>query len=96
VDQEALDGLRDAIKTTHGCDSRWVETVKLDETFFRDEVHVFDLEGHPTATRCYAWWSAPNAAGERRANAVLHGATIDTPVKAVRASILARESTIVF
>ncbi len=44
---------------------------------------AFELEGHPTATRCYAW----QVGG--RVTAVLAVDPINSAVAAVRASILA-------
>ncbi len=44
---------------------------------------VFALHGHPTAKRCYAWEV------DGQVTAVLHTEPVDSPVKAVRASILA-------
>ena len=52
------------------------------------EVQVFDVKGHPSATRVYAWSHATGGA-KRRFYAVLHAPPIDSPVKAVRASIVA-------
>ncbi|MES1993886.1 MAG: hypothetical protein V4457_09900 [Pseudomonadota bacterium] len=52
-------------------------------------VHVFDLEGHPTAKRAYAWSSPIEGSTKRRYFAVLHMPPIDSPVKAVRAAIVA-------
>ena len=44
---------------------------------------VFELLDHPTAEKCYAWEV------DERVTAVLHAGPVDSPVKAVRASILA-------
>jgi hypothetical protein len=35
-------------------------------------VHIFDLEGHPTASRAYAWSSSIEGSDKRRFFAVLH------------------------
>jgi hypothetical protein len=51
-------------------------------------VHVFDLEGHPTATRAYAWSSAIEGSDKRRYYAVLGIGPIKTPLDAVRAAIV--------
>jgi hypothetical protein len=91
MDKAGVDELREAIRKVHGCDSRWVEQVPVRETYWTGEVHVFDLIGHPTAARCYAW-SQP-VGRERRIHAVLHGATVDSAAQAVRATIAARERT---
>jgi hypothetical protein len=77
----------------HGCEATWVESVPVDETFqgktvWEGEVQVFDLRGHPTARRCYAWSHATEEA-KRRFYAVLHAPPVDSPIAAVRASIVA-------
>jgi hypothetical protein len=52
-------------------------------------VSVFDLTGHPTATRAYAF--AIENDGQRRIAAVLHRApVVDSPHAAVRAAIVAK------
>ena len=52
-------------------------------------VHVFDLSGHPTATRAYAWSSPIEGSTKRRFYAVLHVPPISSPADAVRAAIVA-------
>lgn len=52
--------LQKAIKATHGCDSRWLESVGVTEKFkgqiaWDGIVEVFALIGHPKATSAYAW-----------------------------------------
>jgi hypothetical protein len=58
-------------------------------------VHVFDLEGNPSATRAHAWSSPVGGSDRRRFFAVLHMGAIKSPVDAVRAAIVAehRRST---
>ena len=43
---------------------------------------MFDLIGHPTATRCYAWSYAVEGSERRRFVAVLHQRPVDSPEKA--------------
>ena len=52
-------------------------------------VHVFDLAGHPKATRAYAWSSPIEGSTKRRFFAVLHSPPIVSPLDAVRAAIVA-------
>jgi hypothetical protein len=52
-------------------------------------VHVFDLEGHPKATRAYAWLSPIEGSDKRPFYAVLHLGGIRSPLDAVRAAIVA-------
>jgi hypothetical protein len=54
------DQLQDAIEGLHRCSARLTESVPIKEWHEGDVVwegivHVYDLEGHPTATRVYAW-----------------------------------------
>ena len=52
-------------------------------------VHVFDLAGHPKATRAYAWSSPIEGSDKRRFFAVLQMGAIKSPQDAVRAAIVA-------
>ncbi|MBM4397442.1 MAG: hypothetical protein FJ087_17365 [Deltaproteobacteria bacterium] len=85
--------LQDAIRNLHGCDSTWVESVPVRETFkgrvvWEGAVEVIDLHGHDSATRCYAWLHPVGDSGRRKLYAVLHVPPVDSPIKAVRASIV--------
>lgn len=57
-------------------------------TAWAGEVQVFDLIGHASAARAYAWSHETNG-GRRKFYAVLHIQPVDSPVAAVRASIIA-------
>jgi hypothetical protein len=94
MDKASLETLREAIQKVHGCDSRWVESTSVKEPYWTGEVQVFQLFGHSTAERCYAWTSVTGR--EHRHHAVLHGATVGNASQAVRATIAARERTRVF
>jgi hypothetical protein len=83
--------LQKAIRATHGCESKHVETVPVRETFkgktvWDGEVEVFDLIEHPKASRVYAW-SYDVATGSRTL-AVLQLPPVISPVTAVRAAIV--------
>lgn len=85
--------LADAIRNLHGCDSIWIASVPVVEQFegqivWDGEVQVFDLIGHPTASRCYAWSHAVEGSERRRFVAVLQEGPVDSPVTAVRAAIV--------
>ena len=78
-----------AIRQTHGVEAELADRVPLVESFdgqtvWTGEVLVFDRLDHPSAYRCYVW----EVDGE--VTAVLHTGPVDSPVKAVRASILAK------
>jgi hypothetical protein len=86
--------LREAVERLHGGSATLAQSVPVRETFegkpvWEGVVHVFDLAGHPTATRAYAWSSPIEASTKRRFFAVLHTDRISSPVEAVRAAIVA-------
>jgi hypothetical protein len=86
--------LRDAVERTHGGRASLREVVAVSEDFrgqpvWQGIVHVFDLEGHPSATVCYAWSSPIEGTTRRRFYAVLGVPPIISPLHAVRAAIVA-------
>ena len=58
------------------------------QTVWDGIVQVFDLEGHPTASRCYAWSHEIEDSDNRRFVAVLHEGEVNSPRAAVRAAIV--------
>ena len=87
MDDAGIPALVDAIKHLHGLDATWVESVPVRETHegavvWDGEVQVFDVKGHPKATRCYAW-SYATTGTKRRFVAVLGAPPVDSPRKAV-------------
>ena len=89
--------LRDAVERMHGCPAQLVEAVPVSECFegrpvWHDIVYVFDLAGHRSADRCYAWSSRVEGSDRRRFFAVLHEPPIASPADAVRATILQEPS----
>jgi hypothetical protein len=87
--------LAQAIRDLHSCKATWVESVPVKEIFqgatvWEGTVQVFNLIGHPTATRCYAWsYVTDDKTGKRKIFAVLHRGPVDSPLNAVRAMIVA-------
>lgn len=86
--------LREAVENMHGGAAALAQSVPVRETFqgktvWEGVVHVFDLAGHPTATRAYAWSSPIEGGTKRRFFAVLHQPPVDSPQAAVRAAIVA-------
>ena len=59
------------------------------KTVWEGVVHVFDLKGHPKATRAYAWSSPVEGSDKRRFYAVPHLDGIRSPLDAVWAAIVA-------
>ena len=85
--------LRNAIESQHG-GTTLAQSVPLRETFedqpvWEGIVHVFELEGHPIATRVYAWSSPIEGSDKLRFFAVLHMGLVKSPQDAVRVAIVA-------
>lgn len=78
----------------HGCDAEYVETVPVvkewqGETIWQGDVEVFDIRGHPKATRGYGWGYVANEEGGRRYVTVLELPPVESPQTAVQAAIRA-------
>ena len=92
------DQLKRAVESQHGGTATLVQSVPVRETFngeaaFDGTIAVFDLAGHPKATRAYAWKrDLPN--GRTRTYAVLHMGPVTGPVEAVRAAIVAEQRAV--
>ena len=90
------DQLKDVVERKHGGSAQFARSVPVRETFEgkavrEGVVHVFDLVGHPNATRAYAWSSPIEGSTKRRFFAVLHQPPVDSPQAAVRAAIVAEQ-----
>lgn len=77
----------------HGCEATYVETVPVVEEFqgktiWQGDVEVFDLTGHPRATRGYGWGYTTTEGGGRRYFTVLELPPVDSPQTAVKAAIM--------
>ena len=89
-----IEELGNVIRRLHGADAEHIESVPVKETFqgktvWEGIVEVFELHGHPSASRVYAWahdTDDPNK--PRRHVTVLHSHPITSPVLAVRAAIV--------
>ncbi len=86
--------LKLAVERMHTCKATLTQSVPVrerhgDAVVWEGIVHVFDLQGHFTATRAYAWSSPIEGSDKRRFFAVLHLPPITSPVEAVRAAIVA-------
>src|SRR6266508_6732101 len=78
--------LKNAVERMHHCSARLIQSVPIrewfeHETVWESAVHIFDLEGHPTASRAYAWSSSIEGSDKRRFFAVLHQPPITSPIK---------------
>jgi hypothetical protein len=89
-----LEELRDVIRRLHGADAMHVQSVPVKETFkgetvWEGIVEVFDLAGHATAHRVYAWaHETDDPQKPIRHITVLHLHPIKSAQDAVRAAIM--------
>jgi hypothetical protein len=87
--------LKKAVESQHGGRASLVQTVPVSDSFegqpaWHGTIAVFELAGHPKATRPYAWTrKLPD--GKTRTYAVLNIPPVDSPVAAVRAAIVAEQ-----
>jgi hypothetical protein len=85
--------LQDVIRRLHGVESEHVESIPVKETFegqtiWEGIVEVFNLKGHPTAFRVYAWThDTDDPSRPRRHVAVLHVHPVKSAADAVKAAI---------
>jgi hypothetical protein len=83
--------LSEAIARMHDCSVTHSETVRVIEKVggefaFNGDVEIFDLLGHPKATKAFGWaWK--DGAGEIQYIGVLNVPPIDSPREAVQAAI---------
>ena len=96
--ESTQDELRLAIERQHNCSARLTQSVPIKETHegatvWDGVVHVFDVDGHPSAARAYAWSSPIEGSDKHRFFAVLHMGAIKSPQDAVRAAIVAEHRT---
>jgi hypothetical protein len=73
----SVDQFQRAVKGQHGGNAVLVEALPLKEVWNGQDgpegvIHIFDLEGHPKATRAYAWSSPIEGSDKRQFYAVLH------------------------
>ncbi|MGH9710209.1 MAG: hypothetical protein ACRD37_06660, partial [Candidatus Acidiferrales bacterium] len=89
-----IEELRGVIKKLHGVDSRHVASVSVKEEFqgktvWDGFVEVFELVGHPKASKVYAWaHDTDNPKQPRKHVTVLHVPPVTSPLLAVRAAIV--------
>ena len=97
-----IEELQDVIRHLHGVESSHVESVSVKEVFqgktvWEGIVEVFDLKGHPKASRLYAWAYETDNPKKPRHVTVLHLGPVTSPLLAVKAAIVeefrTREST---
>lgn len=92
--EASIEALQEIIRGFQYGESVWVEAVPVTETFQGDVVwegvvQVFDLVGHPDVQRCYVWSYQTDDTENRRFFVVAHTPTVNSPVAAVQAAIVA-------
>lgn len=85
--------LQAAFLKLHGCDAVYLETVPVVEEFqgkviWQGDVEVFDISGHPKATRGYGWGYVTGEGGGRRYFTILELPPVDSAQTAVKAAIM--------
>lgn len=93
---EYIEKLQDHIRAVHGCESLHVSTSRVRALWdfrlaWQGDVETFDLIGHSTADRCYAWTYEDG--DQSRVAAVLELPPINSPYTAVDALIASQRSS---
>jgi hypothetical protein len=93
TNQSNLNNLKKAVEQLHKCRASHIEDVIVLEKFGADTVwegivSVFEIKGHNKVDKCYAWSSPIEGSTKRRFYAVLKIPPVDSPEKAIRASII--------
>jgi hypothetical protein len=91
MEDASADQLKRVIKAQHGVASTFAKSVRVHRTSGNQAdwdgvVHVFDLKGHPNASRAFAWSLRISGSTQSRFFAVLQTSQIATPLKAVKAA----------
>ena len=86
-----LENLKRAVEALHGCSCEHQTTGYIHEqmdgqTLWKGSVDTFELQGHPQATKAYAW-SWRDDSGEPRHVAILNLPPVSSPRAAVQAAI---------
>ena len=93
IDAKYQAALIKAFRDLHGCEAKHLETVPVIErhqgqTVWEGEVEVFELSGHPKASKGYAW--AYDKAKGSEIVAVLELPPVISPKTAVQAAIVGK------
>ena len=73
MDEIEAGQLKQGVEQMHGGSARFAQSVPVRQIFdgkpvWEGVVHVFDLTGHPTASRAYAWSSPIEGSTKRRSS----------------------------
>ena len=85
-----IEELREVIRNLHGVESSHVDSQLIKDTFqgktiWEGIVEVFDLHGHPEATKVYAWACEADNQRKPRHVTMLNLGSVTCPLLAVRA-----------
>ncbi|MFZ5524971.1 MAG: hypothetical protein ACOY9D_12955 [Pseudomonadota bacterium] len=91
ISDEDVTALAQAVEKLHNAKAVFVRSYQVheqfkDETVWKGTVSFFELIEHPSASYCYAWSDTNNS--KQKFYAVLQTRQVDSPEKAVRASII--------
>ncbi len=91
-----LVALASAVEKLHGVRAEFIGSFPVHEQFegktvWKGLVSQFEIRGHPTSKLCYAWSEPVPGGSKRRFYAVLHAPPVDSPLTAVKASIVDRQ-----
>jgi hypothetical protein len=91
--KEIMD-LQNAIRATHGCESRWEASIRVEDKFegktaWSGIVEVFSLIDHPKAKHAYAW--THREGNQDKTTVVLKIPPVDSPQSAVKVAIASKE-----
>ena len=89
---EVLPPLQEAIRKSHGCDSTFLQSETVQESFngmdiWEGEVHTFQIKHPSGADKCYAWAESDTPGAE--ITTVLGTGPITSAKKAVQAALVA-------
>ena len=93
MSEVSADQLKHAVESQHVGKATFIQSVAVKETtddkaVWEGRVHNFALAGNKLARRAYAWSAPIEGSTKRRFFAVLHTNKINSPVEAVRATIV--------
>ena len=85
--------IKKAVERLHDCKASFSHEVAViekfgDKTVWSGVVSVFKIKSNDQSNICYAWTSEVEGSTKYRYYAVLHVPPVDSPQKAVRASIV--------
>jgi hypothetical protein len=83
---------QETLERTYGCKAAYSHSVAVYNphgvnTAWDGYVGVFDLTGHPTAVRAYAW-SCLSSDGQNRTLCILHAGSVTGPEEAMKALLI--------